>query len=1247
MAVTRIKNNQITDSTITYQKIASGTLVGSVFNANLNLNSNVTITGNLQVTGNTTTVNSIDTTVNDPLIVFNSGYVGTPSYDVGFLVDRSLGALGNYGAVNAALVWSESDGAFITVLTSETGATKGTITRNFRANLITGNLTVSNTATIETARISVLQSSGIFTASGNIVAASGTVSSSFTTGAIVVPGGGGVGITGKLYVQGESSFQGNINAGNIVLAGNINVPVGGTFSNTGVFYGNAGGVGALYAGTSVYTALPTTVLQMSGNVNSYAQVNFQNYNSGSKASTDFVATADNGSDTDGYINMGINSSTFSDANYPALGPTDGYLIHHGVGGTGNLFIVNHTGNVSVNGIAFQVGDFSVANVQAAIFTGGMTIYANNDSTSTTTGSFTVAGGIGAKGNIHAAAINQTPIGNTNPSTGRFTSLFATNTSSPNVVISGGYISALTNAYVTTGRIENFSTGNAQITGGYAIGLSNIATTGIATVEGNLLAASSAASISTTTGALVVVGGAGIGGNVNIGEDLYVTGNLNVQGTTTTLNTNTLDVEDINITLAKGAPNASAADNGGITLEGANATILYKSTGDSWTFNKQIIAPTLNVTANVFLKPKTGAATVAIDPTLIGTIDNMTIGATSAANAYVTNQRVSTSLNVTATGPVWISGGTGTSGIQNIPVGSVTPSTGVFTQTNAVALYTTTLNSTTANITTLAVTTGLSTANAVISGGYISALSNATITTGNVGSLYTTTLNATNANITGAIYAGSLNTANAVISGGYISTVANITVTDIITAATANITTLVTPGTTTVGGNIVGNSGTTSSNVATGALVLTGSGGAGIGGNVFVGQAVDINSSKSVHDSYIRGKNENTLLWAVADTVYDQVVIGGNLTVANVTQGAKLVVKSNDALLVPVGSSAQRPGNQGFSDVEGMLRFNSTTNILEYYGGGEWNNTGSAFTVIEQRTFANASGDTGGNVNGSNQTFTLNSNSSTNGTLVSINGVLQIPTTAYTVTGSTLTFTEAPAPGDVIDTRILTTTSVVDQLASENGFNQFVANNTSLSFYTGNIALGSIENWRIDARGDFYPVTASNIGAPSNRVEYLFASNINLSGGTISGVTLTGGPIDDTPIGGNVGNTGNFTTLTANVFQANTSVTIIAGLMTIDNTANTTIVGGTTGIIDNFDKTVHRSGKFFVQVSNEGTGEYQATEVICVHNDTVATIATYGVTFTGAANLATFSANISANDVNLLATPIGNVNIKTFATLMKI
>jgi hypothetical protein len=96
------------------------------------------------------------------------------------------------------------------------------------------------------------------------------------------------------------------------------------------------------------------------------------------------------------------------------------------------------------------------------------------------------------------------------------------------------------------------------------------------------------STTVSSGALVVAGGVGIAENLNVGQDVTITGNLTVNGTTTTLNTATLDIEDLNITLAKGAVNAAAANGSGLTVDGANATIVYTSSTDSWNLNKPLI-----------------------------------------------------------------------------------------------------------------------------------------------------------------------------------------------------------------------------------------------------------------------------------------------------------------------------------------------------------------------------------------------------------------------------------------------------------------------------------------------------------------------------------------------------------------------------------------------------------------------------------------------------------------------------------
>lgn len=74
---------------------------------------------------------------------------------------------------------------------------------------------------------------------------------------------------------------------------------------------------------------------------------------------------------------------------------------------------------------------------------------------------------------------------------------------------------------------------------------------------------------------------------DIGTNLFVGGNLTVNGTTTTLNTQELTVDDINIQIADGAPDAASANGAGITVDGAGATMTYVAATDQWAFNKDL------------------------------------------------------------------------------------------------------------------------------------------------------------------------------------------------------------------------------------------------------------------------------------------------------------------------------------------------------------------------------------------------------------------------------------------------------------------------------------------------------------------------------------------------------------------------------------------------------------------------------------------------------------------------------------
>lgn len=83
-----------------------------------------------------------------------------------------------------------------------------------------------------------------------------------------------------------------------------------------------------------------------GTINNYLQLNVQNLSNGVNASSDVVATADNGSETINYVDLGINSSTNTQAVMGAA--NDAYLYT-----TGNNFLIG-TGTASKS-LVFMTG----------------------------------------------------------------------------------------------------------------------------------------------------------------------------------------------------------------------------------------------------------------------------------------------------------------------------------------------------------------------------------------------------------------------------------------------------------------------------------------------------------------------------------------------------------------------------------------------------------------------------------------------------------------------------------------------------------------------------------------------------------------------------------------------------------------------------------------------------------------------------------------------------------------------------
>jgi hypothetical protein len=160
---------------------------------------------------------------------------------------------------------------------------------------------------------------------------------------------------------------------------------------------------------------------------------------------------------------------------------------------------------------------------------------------------------------------------------------------------------------------------------------------------------------------------------------------------------------------------------------------------------------------------------------------------------------------------------------------------------------------------------------------------------------------------------------------------------------------------------------------------------------------------------------------------DIATANGNITMS-VNGSSNIVVIGNIAqftgnigIEIPYGNTATRPNP---ADI-GTLRLNTQLDQLEIWDGTQWlagGSTPSTPTIVDQQT----AGD------GSTVAFILTEIASQSSILVSINGVGQLPGTAYTVTGNTLTFTQAPASTDIIDIRYLSAALSHSQIYNASG-----------------------------------------------------------------------------------------------------------------------------------------------------------------------------------------------------------------------
>jgi hypothetical protein len=656
---------------------------------------------------------------------------------------------------------------------------------------------------------------------------------------------------------------------------------------------------------------------------------------------------------------------------------------------------------------FSASQVYTANTNAGLSLTGTVFSAKVDNNTT---AFDLGGNISVK----AGANLTTP--NIGAATG--TSFSATGNIEGGNILTGGFVTAtgnLAGGNINTGGLIS-ATGN--ITGNFFIG-NGSQLTGVtaSSVDANALTGNTLSS-NVTFSSLTTVG------------DLS---SLSVVGTATVGNVSTAGFVSATGNVTGGNVNTAGAVSATGDVTGGNV-----ATGGTVSATGNVIGGNVNTAGGVSATGNVAGGNVLttgiISSTGTATLGNIDTGGTVSATGNITGGNVLTGGVISATGDIiggnLATGGTvsatGTATLGNVATGGTVSATGNVTGGNVLTagLISATGDVTGGNVATggTVSATGNVTGGNILTGGLISATGN--ITGGNISSVgaITTTANITGGNLlfgsgivsgTGNIYADNIfaNISGNIDAGGA-NTEIQFNDDDLLAGS---------PGFTF---NKVGNVVTANGNI-TGANLFTGGNVSATGTGTFGNITIDTDSIDSVGSQITINGNSSDVNFAVnGDTVANVFYVDAGTGTASFgtsaqTTNAVVAFNATNSVLMPVGNTQQRPA----TGVTGMLRFNTTNNNFEVFDNSQWTAVGvPEFTVIDDQQF---------NGDGSTLAFTLNTEQTTNSCIVSINGVVQIPTIAYSVSGTTLTFTEAPLSGDLIDVRQITTTTTVTGLLNGN------------------------------------------------------------------------------------------------------------------------------------------------------------------------------------------------------------------------
>jgi hypothetical protein len=247
-------------------------------------------------------------------------------------------------------------------------------------------------------------------------------------------------------------------------------------------------------------------------------------------------------------------------------------------------------------------------------------------------------------------------------------------------------------------------------------------------------------------------------------------------------------------------------------------------------------------------------------------------------------------------------------------------------------------------------------------------------------------------------------------------------------------------------------------------------------------------------------------------------------------------------------------------------------------------------------------------------FPLSVTSTTNNSIVTISGVVQDPTSAYTISGSTLTFSEAPASGTSIKIR------------TPQGINAYGSAQQYVNYYFLATA-GQTVIVGIDQNAKTLNYTAGTIGVFLNGIKQVNGVDYTATDG--SSITFLSALTLNDVVEIESYQSYNFFAPTISTATSVTINSLVYETASILNTTTTTQVTA-----DTIDGATYRSAKYMIQCTDNTNNRYHVMELLLIHNYPSSTvyITPYGSTWTYN-SLFTVDATMVGSSINLLVTPV--------------